>query len=99
MRRAVFERDAARCAYVDARGERCRETHRLEIHHLQPFAAGGEHSVSNLALRCAAHNALAAEQDFGRELVAQKRDSRRHESLSSQGQAAHDRRGGPASAT
>jgi hypothetical protein len=28
--------------------------------------------VSNLALRCAAHNALAAEEDFGRAFVQSK---------------------------
>jgi hypothetical protein len=32
-------------------------------------------------LRCAAHNALAAEEDFGREHIEQKRDQARHESL------------------
>jgi hypothetical protein len=75
VRRAVFERDGARCAYVDDRGERCRETARLEFHHHEPFALGGQHDATNLSLRCAPHNALAAEQDFGRALVL----ARRHE--------------------
>jgi hypothetical protein len=35
-------------------------------------------------LRCAAHNALAAEEDFGREHIALKRDSLSHESRASQ---------------
>ena len=82
-RRAVFERDVGRYAYVDERGERCRETHGLEIHHLKAFAKGGEHHAANLALRCTSHNLLAAEQDFGREHVARKRDASRHESLRS----------------
>jgi hypothetical protein len=72
VRRAVFERDGGRCSYVDGRGERCRETHRLEFHHLQAFARGGEHTEANLTLRCAAHNALAAEEDFGRDFMANK---------------------------
>jgi len=83
-RRAVFQRDGGRCSYVDTCGERCHETHYLELHHLQPFAHGGPNVASNLTLRCAAHNALAAEEDFGRELIVTKRDSTRHESLAAQ---------------
>jgi hypothetical protein len=78
VRRAVFERDGARCAYVDDRGERCRETARLEFHHHQPFALGGTHDATNLSLRCAQHNALAAEQDFGRDLAIAKRHELPH---------------------
>jgi hypothetical protein len=80
VRRAVFERDQGRCAYTDGSGQRCRETHRLELHHLEPFARGGQHALSNLSLRCSAHNALAAEQDFGADLIRRTRDSNRHES-------------------
>jgi hypothetical protein len=80
IRRAVFERDGARCTHVDARDQRCRETHHLELHHLVPFALNGEHSAANLTLRCAAHNALAAELDFGPEHIAAQRESCPHES-------------------
>lgn len=73
VRRAVFERDGARCTYVDASGQRCRASHRLEFHHLEPFAKGGEHEPTNVTLRCAAHNALAAEEDFGREWMQERR--------------------------
>ena len=69
VRRTVSERDGQRCTYVDATGRRCAATHRLEFHHVQPFALGGQHTAENLTLRCAAHNALAAEQDFGRETI------------------------------
>jgi hypothetical protein len=81
VRRAVFERDQSRCAYLDDSGQRCRETHHLELHHLKPFAMGGEHTLANLALRCRAHNTLAAEDDFGADFIEQTRDSRRHEPL------------------
>lgn len=74
-KRAVYERDEARCGYVDSSGQRCRETHCLELHHLEPFALGGTHSPANLTLRCRAHNTLAAEHDFGRELVAERAES------------------------
>ena len=86
-RREVYRRDCGRCTYVDDRGERCSETHYLELHHLQPFARQGAHVASNLTLRCRAHNALAAELDFGPELMAKKHDSLRHESLTAQVEA------------
>ncbi len=72
VRRAVRERDGARCSYVDARGKRCRETAFLELHHEQPFARGGPTSADNLTLRCRAHNALAAEEDFGRDFMQER---------------------------
>jgi hypothetical protein len=84
IRRAVFERDGNQCTYVAASGKRCTEAHRLEFHHLTPFAAGGEHAVSNLTLRCTAHNALAAEEDFGRQLVEEKKRASAHDSFRSQ---------------
>jgi 5-methylcytosine-specific restriction endonuclease McrA len=83
VKREVFVRDEGRCSYLDERGERCRETSYLELHHLQPFARGGQHIVANLALRCAAHNALAAEKDFGRSNIERKRHGAKHESLAS----------------
>lgn len=79
VRRTVFERDGNRCTYVDANGGRCRETYRIEFHHLKPFATGGNHLASNLTLRCAAHNAFAAEEDFGRELIEDRKKSLEHE--------------------
>jgi len=83
-RREVYRRDDGRCTYVDMRGERCRETRYLELHHLQPFARNGDSVAANLALRCAAHNALAAEEDFGRQLIMARRDSPRHEAFTRQ---------------
>jgi 5-methylcytosine-specific restriction endonuclease McrA len=87
-RREVFERDGGRCSYADSSGARCRETRYLELHHLKPFAQGGANLASNLTLRCAAHNALAAEEDFGREYIQQKRGHARHESLAVQTEGA-----------
>jgi hypothetical protein len=84
VRRVVAERDGRRCSYVDSAGRRCSETHWLEFHHLNPFALGGEHAAANLTLRCAAHNALAAEEDFGRELIHARAHTGRHEPLTGQ---------------
>ncbi|MES1188815.1 MAG: hypothetical protein ABUL60_33680, partial [Myxococcales bacterium] len=83
-RREVYRRDDGRCTFVDARGERCCETRYLELHHLQPFARNGDSVAANLALRCAAHNALATEGDFGRQLIMARRDSPRHEAFARQ---------------
>jgi hypothetical protein len=84
VRRAVYERDAARCTYVDERGRRCQETHYLELHHRQPFGRRGAHSTANLTLHCRAHNVLAAELDFGRSYLAPSQAPARHASLSSE---------------
>ena len=88
VRRAVYERDSARCTFVDARGERCRETRDLELHHRQPFGKQGAHTAANLTLHCRTHNALAAELDFGREHMAQRRQPGRHASLAAERRAA-----------
>jgi 5-methylcytosine-specific restriction endonuclease McrA len=77
VRRSVWKRDEARCAFVDARGQRCREQSGLEFHHQHPHARGGPPSAENIALRCRSHNALAAEQDFGRDVVREKRARKR----------------------
>src|SRR5690606_1681442 len=73
VRHAVWSRDGSRCTYVDSRAERCRETAFVELHHVHPHARGGPPTEANLTLRCRTHNALAAEQDFGREFVQAKR--------------------------
>jgi hypothetical protein len=73
VRRSVWQRDDARCTYVDVRGQRCREQGGLEFHHQHPHARGGPPSADNLTLRCRSHNTLAAEQDFGRDIIRQER--------------------------
>ena len=50
---------------VRRHGGRCRETGFLEIHHVVPYAAGGQTVVENLELRCRAHNAYEADLYFG----------------------------------
>ncbi len=75
IKREVWTRDAEQCTYRDRTGRRCPARERLEFHHLVPFAKGGDHSPSNLALRCTAHNALQADLDFGAAFIAAKRHS------------------------
>jgi 5-methylcytosine-specific restriction endonuclease McrA len=69
VRRQVWQRDGGRCTFSDARGVRCRATRAIEFHHERPYALGGPHCAENITLRCRSHNELAAERDFGRELV------------------------------
>jgi hypothetical protein len=64
VRRAVWDRDGGRCAYVGASG-RCTETGLVQLHHVVPYAAGGPATVGNIELRCAAHNRYEAELFFG----------------------------------
>jgi 5-methylcytosine-specific restriction endonuclease McrA len=73
LRRAVWQRDQARCTYVDARGVRCCATSVLEFHHEHAHALGGAASIDNIKLRCRPHNALAAEMDFGRAFMERKK--------------------------
>ena len=75
VRRFVERRDKGRCTYRDSLGKRCTKRHDLEFHHLKPFGRGGEHSPQNLCLMCRAHNALLAEQDYGKEVMARFRRS------------------------
>jgi hypothetical protein len=48
----VFARERG-VAAIDADGQRCRETRGLELHHLQAFAWGGEHSAAEQAAQSA----------------------------------------------
>jgi len=63
VRRAVWQRDQGRCAFLGS-DSRCGETGFLEFHHVVPFAAGGPTTTNNLQLRCRAHNAYEAAIDL-----------------------------------
>ena len=73
VRRTVEKRDGGRCTYRDRHGRRCTKRHDLEFHHRRPFGRGGEHRPAVLCLMCRTHNALLAEQDFGKEVMARYR--------------------------
>jgi hypothetical protein len=73
FRRRVVERDVQRCAYVSASGRRCTATALLELHHVDPYAKGGEATVDNVCLLCASHNQYAADLDYGRALMQRLR--------------------------
>ena len=59
-RRAVLARDAYRCVFPG-----CTCNLFLDLHHLQPFAQGGDHSEQNLVTVCTAHHAAAQDGHVG----------------------------------
>jgi hypothetical protein len=61
VRRAVWERDGAVCAFVARDGRRCSGRRFVEFHHVHPYGAGGEATIGNIELRCRTHNAYEAE--------------------------------------
>jgi hypothetical protein len=65
VRRAVWVRDGGQCAFTTERGRRCNERVYLEFHHREPYAIGGEATVTNIFLRCRAHNVYEAKLAFG----------------------------------
>jgi 5-methylcytosine-specific restriction endonuclease McrA len=77
VKRAVWERDQARCTFVSETGHRCPAESRLEFDHVEPLARGGQATAANLRLRCRAHNQYAAERAFGAGLMHQKREAAR----------------------
>jgi len=64
VKRAVWWRDRAQCAFVSTGGVRCTERSYLELHHIHPYALDGPTTVGNLSLRCRRHNAYEAENVF-----------------------------------
>ena len=64
VKRAVWLRDGGQCAFAGHGGHRCEERGFLEFHHLSPYAASGEATVENIALRCHAHNQYESDLFF-----------------------------------
>jgi len=64
VKRTVWTRDGARCAFVDDKGRRCSAESGLELHHLRNWARGAEHAADEIELRCRAHNQYHAVLDM-----------------------------------
>jgi 5-methylcytosine-specific restriction endonuclease McrA len=75
VKRAVWQRDEGRCAFVGTNG-RCTERGFLEFHHVQPYAAGGAATVANLQIRCRSHNGYEASLFFESESPTCVREAR-----------------------
>jgi hypothetical protein len=88
IRRAVWERDGARCTFVSESGHRCEERKWLEFDHVDPVAFGGKASIEGIRLRCRVHNQFEAERVFGTKFM----DARREEARRARGGEAVDER-------
>ena len=64
------------CTFFSDEGNRCPEARRLEFHHDDPYAIGGDRSTPNIRLLCQTHNAYMAELDFGKKKMDQFRRRR-----------------------
>jgi len=73
VKRAVWKRDGGQCTYVSETGKRCESRWDLEFDHQKEYARGGDASVSNIRLRCRAHNQYAAELSYGQRFMENKR--------------------------
>lgn len=71
VKRAVNARDGGRCTFVGPNG-RC-DSRAVEFDHVLPVARGGKATIENLRLRCRPHNQYAADLEFGREFMNEKR--------------------------
>ena len=77
VKRAVRERDGDRCAFVK-QGRRCAERARLQFHHRQAYARGGDHSPENVELMCPTHNIYLAEGEYGKAAMERYRPTDGH---------------------
>jgi hypothetical protein len=65
VRRAAFERDGGRCAFIGVGGRRCGERAFVEFHHVQSYTDNGPPTVNNIELRCRRHNRYEWHQRCG----------------------------------
>jgi 5-methylcytosine-specific restriction endonuclease McrA len=77
IKRAVWQRDGGRCAFISDDGRRCCETGGLEFDHIDGFAQTHVHDVDRIRLVCRAHNQHAADQLYGRVFMERLRESRK----------------------
>jgi 5-methylcytosine-specific restriction endonuclease McrA len=90
VKRAVWKRDGARCAFVSDDGQRCPETSDLEFDHMDPVARGGRATVDRMRLLCRAHNQHVAERSFGTQFMIDKRRGAQRAAVRTRAQAARE---------
>ena len=73
VRRTSHTSDEGRCRFVGSGGRRCGSHHRVEFHHVVPWARGGDRSPDNIRLMCRTHNAYLAAKDYGEAVMARFR--------------------------
>ncbi|MGK5086292.1 HNH endonuclease signature motif containing protein [Bdellovibrionota bacterium FG-2] len=50
-------RDQGRCTHTSSKGQRCRQSRWVDIHHKIPVAEGGQNTLENLTTVCSTHHA------------------------------------------
>ena len=66
VKRVIWQRDKAQCAYIDPKTKRrCEARGHLEFDHAQPFAMAGKTTAENLRLMCKSHNQMLAMAAYG----------------------------------
>jgi HNH endonuclease len=73
---SAFDYCQTRLALSASEGCRCTARSFLQFHHEQPWARGGQATLENLRMLCAAHNDLLAERDFGATHLAERKAAR-----------------------
>src|SRR6202521_3122919 len=76
VKRAVWERDQARCTWPMGEGEICGARHQLEFDHDLEVTPGGKPTIGNIRLLCRSHNLMKAERHLGRAFMAKFRTGR-----------------------
>ncbi|MCX6105374.1 MAG: HNH endonuclease signature motif containing protein [Proteobacteria bacterium] len=72
VRHQVWLRDQGQCTHMHPDGSRCQEKMMIELDHIDLYCRGGEHSASNLQLKCRLHNNFAAAGALGNEWYRQR---------------------------
>ena len=72
VRHQVWLRDQGQCTHMHPDGSRCQEKMMIEFDHIDLYCRGGEHSASNLQLKCRLHNNFAAAAALGSEWYRQR---------------------------
>src|SRR5205814_4541251 len=88
VKRAVWERDGGRCAFVGSGGKRCEARAPLEFDHLDPVGRGGRATVASVRLLCRPHNQLTAERTYGADLNRGKREQGKQRGAQAQAERA-----------
>jgi hypothetical protein len=73
VRRSSHASDDGRCRFVASGGRRCGSDHRVEFHHVVPWARGGDPSPANIRMMCRTHNVYLAARDYGEAVMARFR--------------------------
>ena len=73
VKRIVKRRDEGKCQWRSEDGGICGSTYRIEFHHKQDRAKGGEGTPENVILLCEKHHLLATEIAWGDDYIGQFR--------------------------